>query len=316
MPRAARSPLQRRQAGYALLVILLLFSLLALALATAVPAWTTAIKREREQASIDYAREYVMGIRRYYHKFGTYPPDLDRLKETDNVHYLRHAWQDPLAKDGKWRFVHPGDVEIPRPPGSPQGTGLEDLMQPASPAPPSPSGQGFPSQAFPSPIPGMASGATSGLSGMSGIGAQGGALGGGVGGQTMSGVATISAANSRGMLPSVNLGPLPPADGDVVGYFVLTPAAAQRTGDTFGAPIIGVVSRDAKPSVHEFNGKDKPSDWLFVYDPAADRRGMGGAAALPAPPQNPLGGLSPSPPTTPPGGSPGPGPGSGLGPGH
>lgn len=312
MPRAARSPLRRRQAGYALLVILLLFSLLALAIAAAVPAWTTAIKREREQASIDYAREYVMGIRRYYHKFGAYPPDLDRLEETDNIHYLRHAWRDPLAKDGKWRFVHPGDVEIPRPPGSPQGTGLEDLMQPATPAPASPAGQGSSS-----PVPGMTSSVTSYLSGMPEIGGPlRGGLGGASGGSTLPGASPISVANSRGMLPSVNLGPMPPADGDVVGYFVLTPAAAQRTGDTFGAPIIGIVSRDTKLAVHEFNGKDKPSDWLFVYDPAADRRALGGAAALPAPPQNPLGGLPPTAPTTPPAGGPGPGSGSGLGPGR
>ncbi|MGH9489892.1 MAG: hypothetical protein ACRD17_05235, partial [Terriglobales bacterium] len=61
-PRSRRGA--GRQDGYALLIILLLASLLALTLAEAAPGWITAIQRRREQTAIDYARQYVMGIRR------------------------------------------------------------------------------------------------------------------------------------------------------------------------------------------------------------------------------------------------------------
>jgi len=332
------------QAGYALLVILLLFSLLALAIAAAVPSWTTEIRREREQTEIDYAREYVMGIRRYYHKFGTYPPNLDQLEETDNQHYLRRAWPDPLSKDGKWRFVHPGDIEVPRPPGAQQGTGLEDLMQPNAPggnapAAPAAPGGGFGQNpigggmggampgAVPGAMPGVGGGAAGGLgggvaglfsgspgSGMSGgitPGAGGGAAGpfGGGPSSGMSGGITPGGPGAGGVpvggaggigLPPLALGALPPLDGDVVGYFIFTPAAAKRTGELIGAPIIGVASRNDKPAVHAFRGQDRPSDWVFVYDPAADRRGMGGAGVMPPQPGSPMPGMPGSPAPFPP----------------
>lgn len=343
--RAGRGPARASaQAGYALLVILLLFSLLALAIAAAVPSWTTEIRRQREQTEIDYAREYVMGIRRYYHKFGTYPPNLERLEETDNQHYLRRAWPDPLSKDGKWRFVHPGDIEVPRPPGAQQGTGLEDLMQPNAPggnapAAPAAPGGGFGQNsiggamggavggAMGGAMPGAGGGPTGGVgggaagvfgggpgSGMGGritpgaggggaAGLFGGGPGSGVGGGItpgMPGTGGVPVGGAGGIgLPPLALGALPPLDGDVVGYFILTPAAAKRTDEVMGAPIIGVASRNDKPAVHAFRKQDRASDWVFVYDPAADRRGMGGAGIMPPQPGSPMPGMPGSPAPTP-----------------
>lgn len=345
--RRPASRASRRSRGYALLVVLLLFSMLALSLAVAVPQWTTEIRREHEQAEIDYAREYVMGIRRYYHKYGTYPPNLDRLTESDNEHYLRRAWPDPLNPGGKWRFLHAGDVQVPKPPGSPQGTGLEDLMQ---------LGAGAGSTAQPDAGAAGASGANAGASSGAALGASpqtpSGSLlapggspltsvgspgvatpgsgssmgsplppGGALGGTPLTGAAPGSPAAAAGGLglPGLNLGPLLPPDGDIVGYLVLTPAAAARTDndEVVGAPIIGVASRKAQLAVHEFNGHDRPSDWLFVYDPTADRRGgLNGAIPQHQPPVG-LGGAgsgagatpNPSPGTTP--NPPGPGAGSG-----
>jgi hypothetical protein len=39
-------------------------------------------------------------------------------------------------------------------------------------------------------------------------------------------------------------------------------------------PIVGVESFSKKPTIREFNHKNKYNDWQFIYDPAADRGGL------------------------------------------
>lgn len=108
---------RRSQDGYALLVVLLVLSLFILALAKAVPDWKTQVQREREARMIDHAREYRTAIRRYYHKYGRYPPNLDALthQDTQGLHYLREAWPDPLNMkgdaDGAWQILSYGQAD-------------------------------------------------------------------------------------------------------------------------------------------------------------------------------------------------------------
>lgn len=315
MPRA-----RPRQSGYALLIILLLFALLALTLAEAAPGWITAIQRQREQTAIDYARQYCMGIRRYYHKFGTYPPNLDRLQATNDVHYLRRAWPDPLAKNGKWYFIHPGDLIAPKVQGvpgqnsMPGGPGTAGM--PAGGPATALFSTGFgPQNAF---GPAAATGATGAMPGLA------------------------SAASGLAPAPGAALAAfgLPPMrSGAIDGIEVLTGYRLRPQDTTFasigGGPIIGVAILSKKPAVHEFNGKDLPDQWLFIYDPAADRS-LGGAAPqgpvapgastpgganspfgapssspFGSPANNPLGGPSPTPN---PGGNGGPSPAGGPSP--
>lgn len=330
--RAARRQRIRRQSGYALLIILLLFALLALTLAQAAPGWITAIQRQREQTAIDYARQYCMGIRRYYHKFGTYPPNLDRLQATNDVHYLRRAWPDPLAKNGKWYFIHPGDLIAPKVKGVPGENG--------APGGPIPAGN---------PLGGSQTGSSFGFgSGNTGVPAAGGSPFGALGSSQASpsnpgaspfpGAATSATGAAR-----VAFG-LPPIKGGAIdGIEVLTGYRLRKQDTTFssigGGPIIGVAILNHQPAVHEFNGKDLPDQWLFIYDPAADRslggaapqgpvapgastpngtnNPFGGSSGSPfgSPANNPLGGPSPSP--NPGGAGPAPNPGGtgGTGPG-
>jgi type II secretory pathway pseudopilin PulG len=104
----------RSQQGYALMVVLLAFCLLVLMLAKAVPSWRTEIQREHEAQMIDRARQYRMAIKRYYHKNGRYPPDLDALVHRDGfgLRYLRQKWRDPLNRKGggAWQFIHFGQA--------------------------------------------------------------------------------------------------------------------------------------------------------------------------------------------------------------
>ncbi len=105
------------------MLALLMLALLVLALATAAPSIATQIRRQREKEMVFRAQQYVVAIQRYYHKFGAYPPNLDRLKQTNGMHFLRHAWPDPLTRSGKWFFIHYGQVTVSGPAAGPGRAG-------------------------------------------------------------------------------------------------------------------------------------------------------------------------------------------------
>ncbi|MGH9394454.1 MAG: type II secretion system protein, partial [Terriglobales bacterium] len=127
-----------REAGYALLVVLLALSVLVIGLAAAVPAWNTQIQREREARSIDHAREYRTAIKRYFHKNGRYPASLDVLlqKDGNGIRYLRQQWPDPLnlKADGAWQVLHYGQAVsaeiVDQPPAAAQGTANPGISLP------------------------------------------------------------------------------------------------------------------------------------------------------------------------------------------
>lgn len=320
-------------------------ALLAIGLTVAAPGWTTAIQRQREQAAIDYARQYVMGIRRYYQKFGTYPPNLARLKETNGVHYLRRAWKDPLVKSGKWYFIHPDDLIAPKVKGVPgQPSSAESAGQlgamGGSNAPGAPGTAGAPGAAGGFGSPGTAPGGL-GMAGMPGAGGAASGMAGGMSGimpQMPSAGETSPTGSPAGAAPTTGT-PTPAAmnfglplvqGGSIRGIEVITGYRLRKQSGSFGniggGPIIGVAIPSNTPAVHEFNGEDRPDHWLFIYEPAADRSMGGGMPNAPGLPgtglpgqtgapgagtgSNPFGNPSGSPTGTPTGGAPG-----GTGPG-
>lgn len=228
------------QEGYALLVVLLAFSLFVLALARAVPSWKTQIQREREARSIDHAREYRTAIRRYFHKYGRYPPSLDVLSQKDGqgLRYLRQPWPDPLNTkgdnaDGSWQVLHYGQAVnaeiVDQPPQAAQASANGGIAGPnlgQTPAGAPAAGQAGvgTGQAGYGQIAGSAMGAT-------GLGSVGGA----------------TAAAGLGSGPTTGTG-----------------------ANVGGGPVIGVASFNKETAVHAFNGFDIPNDWQFVYNFAMD----------------------------------------------
>lgn len=107
-----RSRRSKRQAGYMLLVVVLMVALLVLSLAASAPRIVQEIKRDRENEMIHRGVQYSRAIRRFYRKFGRYPVSIDQLKETNNMRFLRKEYADPMSPDGKWKLLHPGDVTL------------------------------------------------------------------------------------------------------------------------------------------------------------------------------------------------------------
>jgi len=97
-----------RQAGYAVIVVVLLLALVAIALTAAVPSVLTQGRREREVELIFRGEQYRRAIGLFNRKFGRLPLSLDELLYTSQLSFLRRAWPDPMSSKGEWRVIRVG----------------------------------------------------------------------------------------------------------------------------------------------------------------------------------------------------------------
>ncbi len=126
--------MRRRDAGYALLVVLFMAAIVLIALAIAVPRLLTEGQREKEEELIFRGEQYKHAVGLYYKKFGRYPMKVDDLLRTNDRGYLRREFRDPMTKDGKWRFIGlgvggvlvGGRSPMPGAPSAPSGPGIGD----------------------------------------------------------------------------------------------------------------------------------------------------------------------------------------------
>ena len=97
-----------RQQGYILLTLILFAVLLAIGAAAMLPEFTFQMKRDREEEMIHRGVQYSRAVRRYYKKLGRYPNTVEELQSTNNTHFLRKKYKDPVT--GKRR-----NSQVPRP---------------------------------------------------------------------------------------------------------------------------------------------------------------------------------------------------------
>jgi type II secretory pathway pseudopilin PulG len=102
----------RGQRGYLLMVLIFMMALMMLAVTAIAPRVAQQTKRDREEEMIHRGAQYARAIKRFYRKFGRYPNTIEQLENTNNLRFLRKQYKDPMAEDGKWKFLHPGDVKI------------------------------------------------------------------------------------------------------------------------------------------------------------------------------------------------------------
>ena len=106
----------RSQAGYALLMVIFLASILLIALSVAAPNLLTQGKRDKEEELIWRGEQYARAVRLYYRKFGRFPQALEDLTQAKNqIRFMRKAYKDPMnAEDGSWRRSRLCRVARPR----------------------------------------------------------------------------------------------------------------------------------------------------------------------------------------------------------
>ncbi len=117
--------------GYTLVFVIFLVALLTLSLSVALPKISKQIQRDREVEAMQRGKQYIRGIKLYYRKFGTYPPNVDALANpTNNIRFLRKKYADPITGTPDWKPVLFGQNKAPLamgffgvPLGGPTGAG-------------------------------------------------------------------------------------------------------------------------------------------------------------------------------------------------
>lgn len=261
----------RRDSGAMLLAVLFMLAIMVITAMAVAPVIIQQAKRDREEEMIHRGTEYARAVKKYYKKFGRYPPNLEALDNTNQLRFLRKRYKDPLTKDGQWRLLRYGDIL--------------SLV----------GGGAFGAQGIPGGLPGQVPGAAGafGQAAAYGQAAQAGqmaALQQAAGAnQNPFGASSTGASGSTNQ-QSFSLGPSQaqnagpggaqsdstPGTSGAPGQTGAPGQAGSNTvfgsaapGDrTFGGgPIVGVASRSKDPTIRIFNKKRTYDEWQFIYSP-------------------------------------------------
>jgi len=236
-------PARHSQNGYMLIVVIfLMVGLMIAAMATA-PAIATQIKRDREEEMVHRGVQYARAVKKYYKKFGRYPPTLEALEDTNHIRFLRKRYKDPLTEDGKWTLVRFGQVQM-NATGRQGGAGGGLLG----------GGTGLPN------VPGV-TGLLTGQSPQTGTNS------------TPVGTSGTGAPGKPGTPGPPGVG----GTGTTGGFgstFGQSNTGAGGNQAIGGGAIIGVSSASEKESLRIVDDKNHYKDWKFIYDPTFDRSGV------------------------------------------
>lgn len=113
------------QAGYNLVMLMVLLMVLNIMVAAALPSWSSVIRRDKEEELIFRGLQYAEAIRVFQNRFQRSPVRLEELIEVE-PRSIRQLWKDPMTEDGKWVLIPlqgpPGGLQR-QPPGE---EGLDD----------------------------------------------------------------------------------------------------------------------------------------------------------------------------------------------
>jgi len=267
-----RRAFRRSEAGYVLLTLILMVSLLIVAAAAIVPSVAFEIKRDRELEMIHRGVQYSRAVRSFYKKFGRYPSKLEDLENTNNLRFLRKRYKDPITGQD-FKLLHYGEVKMSF--GVPLA-GASNINGAPALNGNAPFGQSQIGQSQPGGSFGGSSGSFGGQSGSfggaSGFGAAArpGTSPDGSNSTDQSQPADSSSASSS---PSISSSSSP--TNQQPGQQSGATSGDALTAQTFGGmPVVGVVSTSKKEGIREFNHKKKYSEWQFIYDPSTDRGGL------------------------------------------
>lgn len=118
------------EAGYILLIVMMMATLLLISLAAALPSIYVEGQREKEKELIFRGEQYARAIMLFHEQFKRYPTSVKELLHTNNLSFLRKDYPDPMTRSGQWRFIHATasgvilDSKILAPPGKQQNKPL------------------------------------------------------------------------------------------------------------------------------------------------------------------------------------------------
>jgi type II secretory pathway pseudopilin PulG len=296
----------RSEEGYVILAAIFFMALLVLSLTIAAPIVAKSIQRDRDVETFHRGMQYRRAVQLYYRKFHAYPPNVDALFNTNQIHFLRKKYTDPITGKNDWKPVMFGQNKTP--------TAMGFFGQPLAGNASTIAGIG------PSGGNGLAGGSSTGGFSNSAFGSNSQGSNSIFSSSDSSSGGTSSAASSgptdnSGSTSSTGATASAGASGS--GGATGSGSSSGTSGQTFGgAGIIGFSPGSPKQSILVYKKKNHYNEWEFVYDPITDMQTMSGGntGAIGQPVSstinpvgtNPLGtsaspnpGSSPSSPTTP-----------------
>ena len=126
-----------REAGYNLVMLMVAVTLLNIAIAISLPAWSQAIRREKEEELIFRGLQYAEAIRVFQMRYQRFPSRLEELVEV-KPRCIRQLWKDPMTENGKWGLIFQGQQTplTPQQPGDDDGQGDPNGRPPRGRRPP------------------------------------------------------------------------------------------------------------------------------------------------------------------------------------
>lgn len=107
-PLSHRTPFPRErgssEAGYNLVMLMVLLTILSIVLAASLPAWSNVIRRDKEEELIFRGLQYAEAIRVFQNRFQRPPIRLEELVEVE-PRSIRRLWKDPMTESGKWALI-------------------------------------------------------------------------------------------------------------------------------------------------------------------------------------------------------------------
>jgi type II secretory pathway pseudopilin PulG len=95
-----------------MVVLMVAVTILAVLTAAALPMWSHAMKREKEEELISRGWQYAEAIRIFQQRHGRLPTRLQELLEV-KPRSIRRLWKDPMTESGEWGLVFQGVGAIP-----------------------------------------------------------------------------------------------------------------------------------------------------------------------------------------------------------
>ena len=95
------------EAGYNLVALAILITVMNIAVAAALPYWSNWAQREKEAELIFRGLQYAEAIRVFRVRQGRLPTALEELVEIQ-PRAIRQLWPNPMAEDGRWGLLMQG----------------------------------------------------------------------------------------------------------------------------------------------------------------------------------------------------------------
>jgi len=240
------------QAGYAILTVIFLATLMVLLVMMAAPRVTLEGQRQKELDMIWRGKQYARGVKLYYRKLGRFPTSIDDLTKPKigSIRFMRQAYKDPMnSEDGSWRLLYVGPAGQLIGSTKPPRTSLLGSMQ---------SGIG---------------GSNPSANGAGVLGGPGANPAQGQGGINSGFGSSQNSNNPQGATGAAGTTQVSSTDSSQNGTGMGTPVT--DTNPIVGGNIIGVGSKVKHPSIIVYDRATDYWQFEFIWDPSKDAMGAG-----------------------------------------